>query len=321
MITYILFGTGIILLIKGADYLVDGSSSLAKKFKVPTIVIGLTIVAFGTSMPELVVNIASAIRNSGDIAFGNIVGSNIVNILLILGISGIIGSLKVQSSTVWKEIPFSLLAVIVLVVFANTHVLDKLNFNSILKFEGIVLVLFFIIFLYYVFGLARKNKLKLDDKKIEIKKYSGGIIFLMIIGGLIALYFGGKWTVDGAILIARAFGLSEYFIGLTIVAVGTSLPELVTSIVAAIKKQNDLAVGNIVGSNIFNIFWILGLTAIINPIVIPVSANIDLLVLLVATVLLFVFMFLGKRHELDRWQGIMFVIMYVVYVVYLTGRG
>ncbi|MDD3783886.1 MAG: calcium/sodium antiporter [Candidatus Portnoybacteria bacterium] len=321
MITYILFGTGIILLIKGADYLVDGSSSLAKKFKVPTIVIGLTIVAFGTSMPELVVNIASAIRNSGDIAFGNIVGSNIVNILLILGISGIIGSLKVQSSTVWKEIPFSLLAVIVLVVFANAHVLDKLNFNSILKFEGIVLVLFFIIFLYYVFGLARKNKLKLDDKKIEIKKYSGGIIFLMIIGGLIALYFGGKWTVDGAILIARAFGLSEYFIGLTIVAVGTSLPELVTSIVAAIKKQNDLAVGNIVGSNIFNIFWILGLTAIINPIVIPVSANIDLLVLLVATVLLFVFMFLGKRHELDRWQGIMFVIMYVVYVVYLTGRG
>lgn len=321
MITYILFGTGIILLIKGADYLVDGSSSLAKKFKVPTIVIGLTIVAFGTSMPELVVNIASAIRNSGDIAFGNIVGSNIVNILLILGISGIIGSLKVQSSTVWKEIPFSLLAVIVLVVFANAHVLDKLNFNSILKFEGIVLVLFFIIFLYYVFGLARKNKLKLDDKKIEIKKYSGRIIFLMIIGGLIALYFGGKWTVDGAILIARAFGLSEYFIGLTIVAVGTSLPELVTSIVAAIKKQNDLAVGNIVGSNIFNIFWILGLTAIINPIVIPVSANIDLLVLLVATVLLFVFMFLGKRHELDRWQGIMFVIMYVVYVVYLTGRG
>lgn len=321
MITYILFGTGIILLIKGADYLVDGSSSLAKKFKVPTIVIGLTIVAFGTSMPELVVNIASAIRNSGDIAFGNIVGSNIVNILLILGISGIIGSLKVQSSTVWKEIPFSLLAVIVLVVFANAHVLDKLNFNSILKFEGIVLVLFFIIFLYYVFGLVRKNKLKLDDKKIEIKKYSGGIIFLMIIGGLIALYFGGKWTVDGAILIARAFGLSEYFIGLTIVAVGTSLPELVTSIVAAIKKQNDLAVGNIVGSNIFNIFWILGLTAIINPIVIPVSANIDLLVLLVATVLLFVFMFLGKRHELDRWQGIMFVIMYVVYVVYLTGRG
>lgn len=321
MITYILFGAGIILLIKGADYLVDGSSSLAKKFKVPTIVIGLTIVAFGTSMPELVVNIASAIRNSGDIAFGNIVGSNIVNILLILGISGIIGSLKVQSSTVWKEIPFSLLAVIVLVVFANAHVLDKLNFNSILKFEGIVLVLFFIIFLYYVFGLARKNKLKLDDKKIEIKKYSGGIIFLMIIGGLIALYFGGKWTVDGAILIARAFGLSEYFIGLTIVAVGTSLPELVTSIVAAIKKQNDLAVGNIVGSNIFNIFWILGLTAIINPIVIPVSANIDLLVLLVATVLLFVFMFLGKRHELDRWQGIMFVIMYVVYVVYLTGRG
>lgn len=321
MITYILFGTGIILLIKGADYLVDGSSSLAKKFKVPTIVIGLTIVAFGTSMPELVVNIASAIRNSGDIAFGNIVGSNIVNILLILGISGIIGSLKVQSSTVWKEIPFSLLAVIVLVVFANAHVLDKLNFNSILKFEGIVLVLFFIIFLYYVFGLVRKNKLKLDDKKIEIKKYSGRIIFLMIIGGLIALYFGGKWTVDGAILIARAFGLSEYFIGLTIVAVGTSLPELVTSIVAAIKKQNDLAVGNIVGSNIFNIFWILGLTAIINPIVIPVSANIDLLVLLVATVLLFVFMFLGKRHELDRWQGIMFVIMYVVYVVYLTGRG
>jgi len=321
MLEYILFVVGIFLLIKGADYLVDGSSSLAKKLKVPTLVIGLTIVAFGTSMPELVVNILSAIRGSGDIAFGNIVGSNIANILLILGITGVIRNLKVQHSTTWKEIPFSLLAVVVLLVFANTLTLDKLNITSLLRFEGIILILFFAIFLHYVFELARRNRSRVEDKKIDIKKHSGLMIFLMIFGGLVALYFGGKWTVDGAISFARIFGLSEYFIGLTIVAVGTSLPELFTSIIAAKKGDADLAIGNVVGSNIFNIFWILGVTAMILPISLPIFANVDLLILLGTTILLFMFIFVGKKHELERWQGAIFILLYIAYIYYLIFRG
>jgi cation:H+ antiporter len=273
MIEYILFVIGIFLLLKGADYLVEGSSSLAKKFGIPTLVIGLTIVAFGTSMPELIVNIIAAVKGSGDIALGNILGSNIANILLILGITAAIASIKVQHSTTWKEIPFSLLAAIVILVFSSVLALDGLAVNSILRSEGIILLLFFGIFLYYVFELTMKNKSKMKDDKLEIKTLSSFKIFLYILAGLVALYFGGTWTVDGAVAIARLFGMSEYFISLTIVAIGTSLPELITSIIAARKHDVDLAVGNIVGSNIFNIFWILGITSLIHPISIPSSAG------------------------------------------------
>ncbi len=320
MLEYILFVLGIFLLIKGADYLVDGSSSLAKKFKVPTLVIGLTIVAFGTSMPELVVNVLAALSDSGDIAFGNVVGSNIANILLILGITASIGSIKVQHSTTWKEIPFSLLAAIVLLVFASTMFLDKLALSSILRFEGILLLLFFGIFLYYVFELAKRNKSQMEDDKLEIKKLSSMKILLYILGGLVALYFGGKWTVEGAVALARLIGMSEYFISLTIVAVGTSLPELITSIIAALKGDSDMAIGNVVGSNIFNIFWILGVSSLIAPIAIPAFAIIDLWVLLGTTFLLFLFIFIGKKHELERWQGIVFVLMYIIYIIYLIMR-
>jgi len=321
MIEYILFIIGLVLLLKGADYLVDGSSSLAKKLKVPTLVIGLTIVAFGTSMPELIVNIIAALKGSGDIAFGNIVGSNIANILLILGLTSIIRNLKVQHSTTWKEVPFSLLAVVVLFVFASKLTLDRLDIHSVLRFEGIILILFFIIFLYYVFELARRNKNQLEDNKLEIKKLSNWKIWFYIVGGLAALYFGGQWVVDGAISLARLLGLSEYFISLTIVAVGTSLPELITSIIATLKKDDDLAVGNIVGSNIFNIFWILSVSAIITPIILPSFAIIDLAVLFVTTLLLFLFMFIGKKHELERWQGVIFILLYIVYIYYLIVRG
>jgi len=321
MLEYFLFVIGIFLLIKGADYLVDGSCSLAKKLNVPTLVIGLTIVAFGTSMPELVVNIISAIKGSGEIAFGNIIGSNIANILLILGITGVIKNLKVQHSTTWKEIPFSLLASIVLLVFVNIFILDKIQINSLLRFEGIILLLFFLIFLYYVFILAKRNNGQMDDDKLEIKHLSSTKITLFILGGLVALYFGGKWTVEGAISIAKLFGLSEYLIGLTVVAVGTSLPELFTSIIAVKKGDVDLAVGNVIGSNIFNIFWILGVTSIILPISLPLFANIDLIILLGVTILLFSFMFIGKKHELERWQGALFVLLYITYICYLVIRS
>jgi len=308
-------------LLKGADYLVEGSSSLAKKLGVPTLIVGLTIVAFGTSMPELVVNVLAALRGSGDIAFGNVIGSSMANILLILGITALITNLKVQHSTIWKEIPFSFLAVIVLFVFSTIFYLDKLTINLLLRTEGIILILFFVVFLYYVFELARRNKSQVEDDKLEIKKHSYLVITLMILGGLVGLYFGGKWVVDGAVAAAGAFGVSEFLISATIIAIGTSLPELITSITAALKKDVDLAVGTIVGSNIFNIFWILGIAAIIKPIPFPAFAIPDLILLMFVTFLLFLFMFVGKRHELEKWQGTIFIVLYVAYIVLLILRG
>jgi len=321
MIEYILFVLGIFLLIKGADYLVEGSSSLAKKLGVPTLVIGLTIVAFGTSIPELVVNVLASIKGLGEVAFGNIIGSSMANLLLILGIAAIITNLKIQRSTIWKEIPFSFLAVLILLIFSSVFLLDNLKINSLLRTEGIILLFFFALFIYYVVGLVKKNKENLEDKKIEVIAHPYWIISLMILGGLVGLYFGGKWTVDGAVSIARTFGLSEFLISATIIAIGTSLPELFTTIVATRKKDIDLAVGNIVGSNIFNVFWILGVTSVIKPIPFPNFISVDLLILLFATLLLFIFMFVGKKHELDRWQGILFLILYISYLAFLIVRG
>ncbi len=321
MIEYFYLIAGIICLIKGADFLVDGSSSLAKKLGIPTLIIGLTVVAFGTSMPELVVNVISSIQGTGDVAFGNILGSNMANILLILGITALITKLKIQHSTTYKEIPFSLLAVIMLFIFSSIFLFNKTIINSLLRIEGMILLLFFFIYLYYVFKLTKKNKSDLTDGKIEIKKHSRLVIFLMILGGLIGLYFGGKWTVDGAVIIARSFGLSEFLISSTVIAIGTSLPELITSITAALKKDVDLAVGNIVGSNIFNILWVLGLTATIKPIPFPIFAFFDIAVLLFVTLLLFLFMFIGRKHELERWQGATFVMLYISYIVFLIIRG
>lgn len=318
---YILFLLGFALLLKGAQYLVDGSASLAKKLGVPTLVIGLTIVAFGTSLPELVVNVISAFKGADAVAFGNIVGSNMANILLILGLSAVITNLKIQHSTVWKEIPFALLAVIALLLFSNIPLLDGLEIRSILRTEGLVLILFFIIFLYYVFALAKNHQFPVEKSPESIKEYSGFKIGMMIFGGLLALFFGGKWAVEGAIHIARLAGISEYLISITIVAVGTSLPELVTSVTAAFKKNMDIAVGNIIGSNIFNIFWVLGLTAVISPVEFPQGANMDILILTAATTLLFLFMFIGKKHELERWQGLVFIGLYGAYLGFLILRG
>lgn len=317
---YLLLALGVAFLLKGADYLVDGSSSVAKRFGVPALVIGLTIVAFGTSAPELVVNIMAALQGSGEVAFGNVVGSNVANILLILGISSAITSLKVQRSTVWKEIPFSLLAALVLLAFASVHVLDGLP-QVIYRFEGIILILFFAIFLYYAFEMVRRGRTDLADEKLEVESRTLTVSALMIVAGLAGLYFGGRWVVEGAIFAARQFGLSELLISSTIVAIGTSLPELITSIVAARKGDVDLAIGNVVGSNIFNVFWILGVSAIISPIVLPASAIIDLLFLLGATLLLFVFLFIGRKHELERWQGVLFIVAYSAYLVFLVWRG
>lgn len=321
MIEYILFIIGFGLLIKGADCLVEGSSSLAKKFGVPSLVVGLTVVAFGTSMPELIVSIFSAFEGVTDVAIGNIVGSNVANILLILGLTALIYPLKVHHSTVWKEIPFSLLAVIILFVVANDLMIDKLSFSSLTRIDGILMLCFFAIFLYYVFEMAKDKRSKLQDRKLEIKEYKNHKIFLMLFFGVIGLFLGGKWVVDGATLIARQAGMSEFLVSATIIAIGTSLPELVTSLTAAIKRDVDLAVGGVVGSNIFNTFWILGITSVISPIVLPTFINFDIIFLILITFALFSFMFIGKKHKMDRWQGLLFIILYIAYITFIVMRG
>ena len=321
ILTVGLFLVGFVLLIKGSDALVEGASSLARKLGISTLVIGLTIVAFGTSAPELVVNLLASFEGNVDIAIGNIVGSNIANILLILGVAAIIHPLTVQRGTVWKEIPFSLLAIVVLFIMASDRFFSGTIESVLTRGDGLVLLGFFLIFMYYVFGVATQNSSEAENAEDSIKNLSQTKAIFMIIGGLVGLVLGGKWIVDGAVAFATIFGVSQSLIGLTIIAVGTSLPELATSVVAALKKQSDIAVGNAVGSGIFNVFWILGISATISPLPFAEVLGFDMLVAVGATLLLFLSLFVGKKQALDRWQGVAFVTLYVVYLGYLVLRG
>jgi len=315
---YVLLIIGFVLLIKGADFLVDGASSVGRRLNVSDLVIGLTVVAFGTSTPELFVNIFASIKGNIDIAIGNVIGSNIANIFLILGISAVIFPLAVSKGTVWKEIPLSLLAALLLGAMANDQLIDKSSISALTRIDGLVFVSFFIIFIYYSFSIAKR----IDgiDEHIPQKQYGLLKSFLLIIGGLIGLSIGGNWIVNGAVHIASKLGVSESLIGLSIVAVGTSLPELATSAVAAYKKNVEIAVGNVVGSNIFNIFFVLGLSSIIKPLPFQPGSNIDIGVVILASLLLFLWMFTGKKHSLDRWEGIVFIILYASYITFLIVR-
>ncbi len=314
MLTYILFIIGFVLLIKGADMLVEGASSIAKKINISAIVIGLTIVAFGTSSPELIVNIFASTSGNPDIAIGNILGSNIANILLILGLSSIIYPLVVKRNTVWKEIPLSLLAAVILGVMANDALIDGEGFSGLTRIDGIVLIAFFIIFLYYTFDIA---KISGESGYTDIKQFSYLKSSLYIIVGMVGLTLGGKWIVDGAVKIAELFNVSQSLIGLTIVALGTSLPELATSAIAAYRKQTDIAIGNAVGSNIFNIFWILGVSSIIRPLPFNPYSEVDIIMTIFASLLLFSIMFIGKKHTMERWQGVLMILIYIGYIVFL----
>ena len=315
MLTYLLFLLGFVLLIKGAAWLVDGASAIARRFNVSDLVIGLTVVAFGTSTPELFVNVVASIKGSTEIAVGNVLGSNIANVLLILGISAIIYPLSVSKGTVWKEIPFSLLAVVVLGLMANDRLIDGSGSSLLTRIDGLVLLAFFLIFLYYSFSIA--TAIEGMDDHVTVKTPGIAKSLLLVITGLIGLTLGGKWIVDGAVMLAKSFGMSESLVGLTVVAVGTSLPELATSAVAAYKKNVDIAVGNVVGSNIFNIFFVLGISATIKPLPFDTRSNLDIGVVVLSSLLLFLAMFTGKRHSLDRWEGIMFLILYGGYIAFL----
>jgi cation:H+ antiporter len=319
MSTYVLFIIGFLLLIKGADFLVDGATVIARILKVSDLVIGLTVVAFGTSFPELSVNIFASIKGNTEISIGNILGSNIFNILLILGVSAIIYPLKVSKGTVWKEIPLTLLAAVLLGVLANDKLIDGSSISVLTRIDGIVLLAFFVIFLCYIFGITRPPEIPEGDR--PAKKHSLSKSISLVILGLFCLMIGARWTVNGAVKLALALGVSESLIGLTIVAAGTSLPELATSSVAAYKKNADIAVGNIVGSNIFNIFFILGISSVIRPLPFQAKNNIDIGATIISSLLLFIWMFTGKKRFLDRWEGIVFVFLYGVYMVFVILRG
>ena len=314
---FLLLAAGFLPLIYGANLLVDSASALARRFNIPNIVIGLTIVAFGTSAPELVVNVFSAVSGNTGLALGNVVGSNIFNIAAILGISALVYPLAVKSGTTWIEIPLALLAGLLVFVVANDQLIDRTGESAISRIDGIILLAFFIIFLVYNIQISKRGDAS-DD--IEVKEMTALKSVLLIIAGLVLLVAGGRMIVFSAVKLATQWGMSDRIIGLTIVSIGTSLPELATSLVAARKKNTDIAVGNIVGSNIFNIFFILGITAVITPVPYQVAAQTDLLVNIFLSLLLFIFVFTGRGRRLERWEGFLFLIIYAGYLGFLINQ-
>lgn len=334
VLSIILIIVGFLFLIKGADFLVDGSSAVAKRFKIPEMVIGLTIVAMGTSMPELVVSLTSALEGHSDIALGNVIGSNIANVLLILGICALMKEINIPKATRRIENPLCLIVTVVLFALCLNGGASKIISQK----EGALLLLLFVGYLIYLFIVAKKNgkqneaepenafmnttgtvenvKLELDKNKEEIESSKRFFInILKIVIGIVALKYGADFVVDNAVNIAHIIGISEKIIGVTIIAVGTSLPELVSSVTAVAKGENDMAVGNIVGSNIFNILLILGVSSSISPINYSTSYNFDMIYLIVTGALLAIFPYIGKgTRALDRAEGFVFVAMYVGYI-------
>ncbi|KXZ39130.1 cation:H+ antiporter [Alkalithermobacter thermoalcaliphilus JW-YL-7 = DSM 7308] len=313
---YIILILGFIFLIKGADFFVEGASSIAKIFKVPPILIGLTIVAFGTSAPEAAVSINSAIKGANEIALGNVIGSNLFNILLVIGIASAINPMKVQKMTIFKEFPFGILSSIVLFILCADVSLQNANSNMISKGDGLILLSLFSIFLYYLIEMAilSKESYQEETKQMSMKK---SIIISII--GVLGIIIGGEWVVKASSSIAIKFGMSETLVGLTIVAIGTSLPELVTSIVAALKKEADIAMGNVIGSNLFNVLFILGISSYINPIMIDSDIFFDITYLVIATVITYIAAF--TKRTIFRLEGALIASCYFIYMSYIIIRN
>lgn len=313
MIVQILFILlGFVLLIKGADILVNGSSAIAKKLRISEIVIGLTIVSIGTSMPELFVSTTSALQGASDISVGNVIGSNICNLLLILGLSSLIHPVKFHKQTKLIENPMSIILTLIFVLMCNIN-------QDISRIEGIILLIFFIAFLIYTIVIGKKTK---DEAILEIsleeaKKISVVKNLVLIILGIAGLKIGGDLVVENAKLVAIVLNISEKIIGLTIVAIGTSLPELVTSLTAAIKGESDIAIGNIIGSNIFNLLFIIGVSAVITPITYNISYNFDVIILFVAMILMCIFPFIKPKDEMSRSNGLIYTLIYIIYMLVL----
>lgn len=312
-INIILLIVGFIILIKGADFFVDGASSVASNFKVSKMLIGLTIVAFGTSAPEFAVSVKSLLSGSGDIVLGNVIGSNILNILLILGASAMFHSLNVKNNTVKKELPITMLITTLFAVLLSDHIFDNNVVNCFTRGDGIVLLLFFSVFLYYLISMSRK---KIDVDQDEKPAMSLSKSFIWTVGGIAAIVLGSNAVVDSATYLAKAIGVSERLISLTIIALGTSLPELVTSITATRKGEYDIAIGNVVGSNVFNIGIVIGLpVAILGGIEKIAFSYIDLIVMIASAVLLFIFS--AKDNKISKKEGLVFLLIFVVYYTYV----
>jgi cation:H+ antiporter len=310
----LLLFAGFAPLIAGANLLVDNASSLAKRLKITAMVIGLTIVGFGTSAPELVVNLLASLEKNSDLVLGNIVGSNIFNILGILGISAIVYPLTIKKNTTWIEIPLCLLSAVIIIVLANDMLIDKMDYSLISRIDGCILLLFFLVFLAYNVTLLKSEQYN-EVILVKDKPVLNSVFFILI--GLVLLISGGRIIVFSAVKVASALGLSQRIIALTIVSIGTSLPELATSVIAARKKNVDIAIGNIVGSNIFNAFFILGISSVIHPVSVQPFSNFDMILNLIASLLLFIFIFTGKGRRIGMKEGIFFLLVYFVYLGFL----
>jgi cation:H+ antiporter len=314
LVSLLLIVIGFTGLIFGANWLVNGATSLAKKYNIPDLVIGLTVVAFGTSAPELVVNSIASADGLSDIVLANVIGSNNFNLFIILGLAGLIYPISVQSSTAWKEIPVSLIITIALMLLANNFFIE--GNTEISRLDGLILLVLFAGFLYYMFKQLKTDNTDVitHDNKSNTKIW--GLIFI----GFAGLVVGGTLVVDNAIAVATELGTSQKIIGLTIIAAGTSLPELVTSIVAAVKRNSDIAIGNVIGSNIFNVLLIVSVSSFINPIAYNQNFNQDFAILIGGTTFLILAMFIGKRKKLDRWEALILFSFYLLYTIYLVSK-
>lgn len=311
MIQNIVFiAIGFAMLMLGAKWLVDGSSAIARKYHIPEIVIGLTIVSIGTSMPELMVSFTSALEGHSDISVGNVIGSNLCNLLLILGLTSIVTPLVFSKTTKDYDISIMLFSTIIVLLLANKG-------NILSRADGILLLVLFISFILYTIKIAQKSMNNCKENEVEIPKGKMIVSVIKILVGIVLLKFGGDISVNNAVEVAQVLGVSERIIGVTIVAIGTSLPELITSIVAALKKEIDIAIGNIVGSNIFNLLLILGVSATISPIVYSIEYNFDFILLSIASLLLLCFAMFGKKDTMTRFNGLIYLLMYGGYMASL----
>lgn len=324
---YILLLIGFALLVKGADYFVDGSSNIAKKLRIPSLIIGLTIVTFGTSAPEAAVSITASINGQNGMAIGNVIGSNIFNLLMVIGASGIIKPLLVEKSILSREFPFTLLISIILIILSSDILFFNSSINTINRIDGIILLILFIVFLYYLINSAMKNRKEslcdtetsadLDMSNIKSIEKSNTMIKSILISviGIAAIIFGGNLVVDSASNIASSFGVSDQLIGLTVVSIGTSLPEFVTSIIAATKGESDLALGNVLGSNIFNILFVIGASALISPMTVDPKLIIDGAIMILSTILVYFYAY--RKNDISKFESITLSLLYFGYMGYL----
>ena len=318
---YLLFVFGFVLLIVGAGWLIDGALKLARRFGASDLAVGLTVVSIGTSVPELVVNVAASLRGSPDLAIGNILGSNVANVLLILGVTGAIRTLPICDRTILSEIPICLAATLLVGFLANAHLFTTEQILTLSRLDGLILLGFFALFLGYVYRTAQDGLVPGASAPNERSAHSGAGTALRIVGGVLALALGGEWVVRGALAIVENAGVSESLVGLTVLALGTSAPELATTVSAVYRGKTNVAVGNIIGSNIFNLLWVLGVSAVIRPLPFDLLSNTDLAMVVVSNALLLLAMAIGRPNTVDRWEGWGFLAVYGAYLAFLGFRG